>query len=98
MRANQFLLLLFFIVCASNASFAQDIVTKKNGEDVKLKVLEISQTEIKYKRYESLEGPIYTMSKADVLKITFEDGTVEVYDVEDVVSLGASKDGLYVQG
>ncbi len=61
-----------------NAS-AQDTITKKNGEDIKAKVLEVTKTEIKYKRFESPEGAIYTMDKADIVMIRYKDGTKDLF-------------------
>ena len=49
--------------------FAQDVISKKNGEDVYSKVLEVTQTEIKYKKFENENRPIYTILIKDVLKI-----------------------------
>ena len=36
---------------------AQDLIIMKNGNILETKVMEISQTEIKYKRFDLLEGP-----------------------------------------
>lgn len=61
-----------------SASFAQDVIIKKTGEEVLCKVFEIGSTEIKYHKWENLEGPIYTVKKIEVTKITFENGTEEI--------------------
>ncbi len=58
--------------------YAQDIITLKNGDEIKAKVTEISSTEIKYKRFENLEGPTVVISKADVFTIKYENGFREV--------------------
>ena len=34
---------------------SQDILTLKNGDELKVKVIEINDTEIKYKKFESME-------------------------------------------
>jgi len=59
--------------------FSQDIITKKSGEGVKAKVVEITPTEIKFKRYENLDGPVYTLLKSDVLLVKYENNTEEVF-------------------
>ncbi len=66
-------------------SHAQDIITKKNGEDIKAKVLEVTKTEIKYKRFESPEGAIYTMDKSDIVMIRYKDGTKDLFVQEEAV-------------
>lgn len=62
------------------SAYAQDLITKKNGEDIKAKILEIGQSEIKYKKFENLSGPIYSISISDILIIRYENGTNEVFE------------------
>ena len=60
--------------------FAQDLIILKNGNEIKAKVLEITRTEIKYKRYDNLNGPILTVSVDSVSAIKYENGTWEDID------------------
>ncbi|HBL71843.1 MAG TPA: hypothetical protein DD409_02510 [Bacteroidales bacterium] len=62
--------------------FSQDIITMKTGEDISAKVTEITQTEIKYQKWENLEGPQYTVSKYDVLLIRYSNGTKDIFNEE----------------
>lgn len=55
-----------------------DVLSLKNGEEIKGKVVEVSQTEIKYKKCDNLDGPLYIIPKSDVAKIKFSNGTTEV--------------------
>ena len=55
-----------------------DTLKLKNGEEIKAKVLEISQTEIKYKKCDNLTGPAYVLPKSDVLKIKYSTGAIEI--------------------
>ncbi|MEM8568522.1 MAG: hypothetical protein AAGF85_18830 [Bacteroidota bacterium] len=59
---------------------AQDIVILKNGEELETKVFEILQTDIKYKKFNNLSGPIYTLRKSEVFMIKFENGAKEVFN------------------
>ena len=47
--------------------FSQDVITIKTGEDISAKILEIGQTEIKYKKFDNQTGPIYSILKSDVI-------------------------------
>jgi hypothetical protein len=47
-----------------NAIKAQDNITLKNGDEVKAKVIEINETEIKYKNSENQEGPTRILYKS----------------------------------
>ena len=55
-----------------------DLITLKSGEEVKVKVIEINEKEIKYKRCDNLEGPLVTVKKSDVFMIKYANGTKEI--------------------
>jgi len=57
----------------------EDLLTLRNGEEVKVKVIEISQTEIKYKRCDTPDGPLISVYKSDVFMIKYANGTKEVF-------------------
>lgn len=64
---------------------AQDIITKRTGESVQAKVLEITPGEVKYRRYERPDGPLYTIAKADVLLIQYEDKSEDIFETDGYV-------------
>ncbi|MBR5255429.1 MAG: hypothetical protein IKV62_01465 [Bacteroidales bacterium] len=67
--------------------YAQDIITKKDGTDIQTKVTEVGESQISYKKFSNLNGPVYTISISDVLMITYENGEREMYNVEKKSSL-----------
>ncbi len=62
---------------------AQDIIVMKNGDAVQAKVQKITPTEIEYKKFSNLDGPIYTVPKASVLAINYQNGEKEIIKVEE---------------
>lgn len=72
-------LLTLFLIGIASFCQAQDLITKKTGEDIQAKITEVNQTEIKYKRFDNLDGPVFTLSKADILMIRYENGTKDIY-------------------
>jgi hypothetical protein len=71
---------LVFFVCLlllNTGLKAQDKVYRKNGEVLKVKVLEVSSSEIKYKIFGDNDGPIYVLEKDRIKKIVYENGRVE---------------------
>ena len=62
---------------------AQDIITKQNGDDIEAKVLEILDSEIKYKKFNFLDGPTYTEKKSEILLIRYENGSKDVFTEKD---------------
>lgn len=74
-------------VCAATAS-AQDVITKKNGEDIKAKVLEIDNSNVKYRLFDEPNGVTYTMSKSQILMIRYESGRNEVFNTTSAPNYG----------
>jgi hypothetical protein len=56
---------------------AQDKIYRKNGEVLKVKVIEVSSSEIKYKIFGDNDGPVYVLEKDRIKKIEYENGRVE---------------------
>ncbi len=70
-------------ICAisiSTLSISQDIITFKNGDEKKAKVIEISPTEVKYKSFDNIEGPVYTDQKSAIFMIKYENGLKDVFN------------------
>lgn len=61
---------------------AQDVITKKNGDEIQAKITEVGQNEIKYKRFDNLDGPVYTIGKSDVFMVKYQNGTKDVFKEE----------------
>jgi len=70
------LLALFFTI--SLTSFSQDIMYKKDGSKVEVKVLEINNKEISYKKNSNPDGPAYVISRQEVVLIEFANGEHEL--------------------
>lgn len=72
------ILLLAFAAIGLMAN-AQDIIVLKDASEIKAKVENISANDITYHKWENIEGPSYTISKAEVLFITYQNGQKEVF-------------------
>lgn len=69
---------------------AQDLITKKDGTDIKAIVLEVNRSELKYKLWNNLEGPTYSIDIFDVLLIRYQNGTNEVFNLQNTSSEASS--------
>ncbi len=74
----------FVILLSAIGAYAQDVIVMKNGDIIQSKVQEITSTEIKYKKFSNLDGPIYTIEKTTVLSINYENGEKELITSNDV--------------
>lgn len=82
------LVLLLCGVCA--AGRAQDIITRQDGIDIQAKVTEILPEVVKYKWYDYLDGPVFTIRRSDILIIRYENGTNEVFGQQAAVPAQAA--------
>jgi hypothetical protein len=58
-------------------SYSQDIILLKSSALIKSKVIEVTDTELKFKNFDNLEGPTRVISKSQVVSITYENGSVD---------------------
>ena len=87
---NSILQSLFLIVAHSFTCICQDQIITKKGQEIASKIVELSTTTIKYKKYENLNGPTYNINKTDVLFIKYQNGTKVVVN-EFVSDLSSPK-------
>ena len=79
---KQFLFAILFFVCATHVS-AQDVIVKKDGSTILSKVYEVNIDNIKYKKFSNPNGPTYTISKAEIMSINYENGEKEDFNGEE---------------
>ena len=78
---NRIILLLSVFVFSSTITFSQDTIFTKNDKIISSKVLEVLPQEIKFKKSENPDGPLYTMKKSEIKKIVYENGSVDIFNV-----------------
>ncbi|MBQ7439854.1 MAG: hypothetical protein IJV28_07820 [Paludibacteraceae bacterium] len=69
---KQFLVLLMLL--CSTIAFAQDVIVKKDGSTVVCRVVELTSSEIVYKKWSDLNGSNYVMNRTDASAINYENG------------------------
>jgi hypothetical protein len=81
MKRQFFIIMAIFLFTGVISSInAQDLIVLRDGNIIEAKVLEISSSEIKYKRFTHLDGPTIVVQTSDVLSIRYENGTVDVFN------------------
>ncbi|MDR3020482.1 MAG: hypothetical protein LBU66_06215 [Treponema sp.] len=71
-----FLVLLLLLVVFSVS--AQDLIALRDGNIIEASVVGTSSLEVRYKRFDYLEGPDIVIPTADVVSIRYENGRVEI--------------------
>lgn len=67
-------------------AYSQDILVKKNGDEIEVKVSKISDDEIEYKRWSNPDGPSYVVSKSKVFMIKYMNGDKDVFNETSVAA------------
>lgn len=63
---------------------AQDQLFKRDNSKLNVKILEINQTEIKYKLFDYQDGPTIILNKNDVALIIYQNGSHEVFNPKPI--------------
>lgn len=70
---------LLFVLFGMNHVFSQDTIRFLNNTIKVVKVTEINVDDIKYKRFDNPDGPLYVSSKSEIESIKFSNGLVETF-------------------
>jgi hypothetical protein len=85
-----------FITLPCLSASGQDVIMKKTGEEIKGKVTEILDADIKYVKEDNPTGPVYSVKKSEVLLIIFANGKKEIFNAPNspVVSQPPKPQGI----
>ena len=81
MKKAYIIALLLFTVTGVFFADAQDLIVLKDGGVIEGLVTEVSETEIRYRRSDMLDGPVFVIPVERVLLIRFENGVVERFEI-----------------
>ncbi len=70
---------LFICLLSFSFCFSQDTIVVISGESISAKVLEVATTTISYKKWNNLNGPVFTIDKNRVSFIRYENGTQDAF-------------------
>lgn len=54
--------------------YSQDKISKKNGTSFDAKIIEVGGSDVTYKELDYLEGPVHSLKKSEIYKITYGNG------------------------
>ena len=75
---KQFLFTAIF-VAITVFCFAQDIIVTTDARKIEAKIMEVSETEVKYKEIDHLDGPTFIISTNNISSIIYANGKVSLY-------------------
>ncbi len=59
---------------------AQDVILRKNGDEISAKITEITLEEVKYKKFSNPSGPVYTEPLSELFMIKYENGDKDLFE------------------
>jgi hypothetical protein len=81
---------------------AQDTIWKTSGDSILSKVLEITPTSIKYKRFDNQNGPTYSIMQSEVSMVQYQNGTLDTFGEKSLTNAESidpvTPGDLYTQG
>jgi len=76
--SSRFAFILIFFACSFTRSMAQDTLIMTNGNIIPAKILEVSTEEVRYKRFDNLEGPVFITKTGEINKIKYQGGNTDI--------------------
>lgn len=77
---KKLVLLLFCLVAFVSVTFSQDYIVRKNGDEIKAIISEVGHTEVKYKKFDLPNGPVFSILKSDLFMIRYQNGSKDVFN------------------
>ncbi len=78
-KLKTILFIVFIFAMRLPALLAQDILILRNGDVINVKVLEVLDAELKYKKQQNLDGPVYSAKKTDIYMVKYGNGEKEMF-------------------
>lgn len=91
---KKLLALMLALTASLMIASAQDIIVLKNSERIDAKIVNVSSTEISYKKASYLDGPTFTLNIAKVSSIIYANGDVQAFNAapESTVAVTAASE------
>ncbi len=87
--------ILVLLTLSVTAAFGQDLIRLHDGRTIKARIIESTMIEIKYRDFDTPEGPVRGLLKIDISRIDYENGKKESFNQdseEDFIKAGDNPD------
>ena len=86
---RRFLILTLMLIAGSVA--AKDLLVLRDGSILDVKVLQVSDREVSYKKAENPDGPLFSTDVSKILSIKYENGTEQKFEATNTAGQKANK-------
>lgn len=70
---------ILFLIMVTSTCFAQDTIYMRNDQRIACNIVEVNATEVKYKKLELSDGPLYIENKALIAQVKYKNGFIDVF-------------------
>ena len=84
------LLFVAALAVSSLSANAQDILVRKGGDVENVKVLEVTPTEVKYKKASNPNGPTFSERRSDLISVKYENGETQKFNERAITTTSSS--------
>lgn len=76
---KRFAFILFLCTTFVCSIFAEDVIITRDAEKINAIVTEVSETEVKYKKVDNPNGPVFVIATAKIASIMYQNGDVQTF-------------------
>ena len=95
--AKRFIFFSITLIFCSATLKAQDTLFLKSGVKIASKIIEISPSEVKYKKSDNPDGPTFISNSSDVSIIKYKNGSVDTLKAPKVSNVETKQEPIYIQ-
>lgn len=77
---KRFLILFLLFVAYGEVCLSQDIIITRNGQKIEANIVEIDDTQIKYKKTSNPDGPAFVLKNEKIQSIIYKNGELQMFD------------------
>ncbi len=74
---SRYLFSLAVALFAASSAFGQDMIVTFDSQEIEVKVVEVTDSQIKYRRFSNPDGPVFNIARRDVMTIIYENGEID---------------------
>ncbi|MDR1746939.1 MAG: hypothetical protein LBR49_06675 [Tannerella sp.] len=79
---NKKVLMILALALSGISAFSQDIISTKDRKKIEAIVVKITDDAVWYRKYEAPLGRAYSIRKENIMRIKYEDGTIDSFDLD----------------
>ncbi|MBO7596957.1 MAG: hypothetical protein J6T70_07935 [Bacteroidales bacterium] len=77
---KRFLILFLLFVAYGEVCLSQDIIITRDGQKIEANIVEIDDTQIKYKKTSNPDGPAFVLKNEKIQSIIYKNGELQMFD------------------